>query len=144
MARLWEVATGKLVVPPLEHQHWVRCAAFSPDGKIILTGSEDRTARLWDAATGKPYGPPIEHRREVTAVAFSPDGRVVLTGSADRFARLSEVPTAVEGEPQRIALWVGVLTGMELDDNGVFHSLSAEEWHRRKRRLTESSDAVLP
>jgi hypothetical protein len=99
---------------------------------------------LWDAATGKPYGPPIEHRREITAVAFSPTGRVVLTGSFDRSARLSEVPTAVEGEPQQIALWVQVLTGMELDNNGVFHALSAEEWHQRKRRLAESSDAVLP
>jgi hypothetical protein len=50
----------------------------------------------------------------------------------------------VEGEPQRITLWVGVLTAMEFDDNGVFHSSSAEEWQQRKRRLADSSDAVLP
>ena len=55
--------------------------AFSPDGKTVLTGSDDKTARLWDAATGKPIGPPLQHQRRVNAVAFSPDGKTVLTGS---------------------------------------------------------------
>ena len=36
----------------------VESVAFSPDGKIILTGSDDFTARLWDAATGKPMANP--------------------------------------------------------------------------------------
>ena len=32
--------------------------AFSPDGKTVITGSDDKTARLWDAATGQPLGQP--------------------------------------------------------------------------------------
>ncbi len=39
----------------------VLSVAFSPDGKTILTGSQDKTARLWDAATGRPIGPPMPH-----------------------------------------------------------------------------------
>ena len=37
-----------------------RSAAFSPDGKRIVTASEDKTARLWDAETGKPIGEPLK------------------------------------------------------------------------------------
>ena len=35
-------------------------AAFSPDGKRIVTASWDKTARLWDAETGKPIGEPLK------------------------------------------------------------------------------------
>ena len=40
------------------HQGAVRAVAFSPDGKTVLTGSEDKTARLWESATGQPLGLP--------------------------------------------------------------------------------------
>ena len=35
-------------------------AAFSPDGKRIVTASSDKTARVWDAATGQPIGEPLK------------------------------------------------------------------------------------
>ena len=44
----------------LVHDDWVASAAFSPDGKRIVTASHDKTARLWDAATGLPIGQPLK------------------------------------------------------------------------------------
>jgi WD40 repeat protein len=65
----------------LSYDKPVFAAAFSPDGRRIVTGSMDGTARLWDAQTGEAVGPPLPHNAFVLAVAFSPDGKTVLTGS---------------------------------------------------------------
>ena len=58
-------------------------AAFSPDGRRIVTASEDHTARVWDTATGEPISPPMKHEGAVWHAAFSPDGRRVVTACPD-------------------------------------------------------------
>jgi WD40 repeat protein len=52
--RLWDTATGAEVLPADTHLGAVTCLAFSGDGKVLVSGSRDRTLRLWDAASGKP------------------------------------------------------------------------------------------
>ena len=63
-ARLWEAATGKAIGEPLRHDDGVLSAAFSPDGRFVVTASMDGTARLWEAATGKAIGEPLRHDDE--------------------------------------------------------------------------------
>ena len=75
------------------HEGQVSAVAFSPDGRRILTGSDDKTARLWDAETGKTLKVLSGHKGWVTSVAFSPDGRRILTGSIDKSARLWDAET---------------------------------------------------
>ena len=49
-ARLWDAATGMQLGPPIDHPAAVVSVAFSPDGKTILSGSEDSRARIfWNA-----------------------------------------------------------------------------------------------
>jgi len=78
-ARVWDVATGKPMSPPLQHARTVQKAVFSPDGRRVATASLDRTARIWDASTGAELTNPMMHEKAVTQIAFSADGRRVLT-----------------------------------------------------------------
>jgi WD40 repeat protein len=68
----------------------ISCAAFSPDGKYILTGSasEDKNAYLWDLQTERISRTLKGHEYSIISAAFSHDSRYILTGSKDRTARL--------------------------------------------------------
>ncbi|MBI5394392.1 MAG: hypothetical protein HZA91_03760, partial [Verrucomicrobia bacterium] len=75
----------------LEHDEAVNGAAFSPDGRFVVTACQDQTARLWDVATGKPLGKPLRHAELVKSAAFSPDGRHVVTACKDGTAQIWDV-----------------------------------------------------
>jgi eukaryotic-like serine/threonine-protein kinase len=83
------------------HGDAMTAAAFSPDGRWLVTGSNDRTARLWETSTGRQLAE-LPHRDEVLAVAFSPDGRTVLTGSGSPDGQRGEARLwdAATGEPK--------------------------------------------
>jgi WD40 repeat protein len=143
-AQMFDVATRQPVGKSLAHQGTVNSVDFSPDGRMILTGGYDWTVRFWETATGRPIGPPLLHDDPVADAVFSPDGRLVLTGSFDRTVRIWRMPPPVAGAPELIRDWVEVITGLELDEDGVIRFLDAPAWQERRQRLQELGGPPLP
>jgi WD40 repeat protein len=73
----------------------VLAVAFSPDGKLLASGSHDETVGLWDLATGASLQTLKGHSERVNAVAFSPDGKLLASGSSDKTVRLWDQATGV-------------------------------------------------
>jgi DNA-binding beta-propeller fold protein YncE len=77
----------------------VLSVAVTPDGKYVVSGSEDKTVRVWELATGKEVRRFMGHRSGVNRVAVTPDGQYVVSGSHDETVRLWELATGKEVRP---------------------------------------------
>ncbi|MCB9502421.1 MAG: TIR domain-containing protein, partial [Deferribacteres bacterium] len=70
------------------HTDWVRALAFSSDGNIIASASDDNTVRLWDVNNYKEIALLKGHTYTVYSVAFSSDRNTIASASADNTVRL--------------------------------------------------------
>ena len=71
--------TGKDVIPKA-HENNVESVQFSPDGKLLASGSRDQTIKLWSMPEGKLQATLKGHTNPFLAVAFSPDGKLLASG----------------------------------------------------------------
>lgn len=65
------------------HLDNVRSIDFSPDGKTLVSGSNDNTIKLWDLTDGHTINTFNGHTDDVRSVSFSPDGNSIVSGSDD-------------------------------------------------------------
>lgn len=89
------------------HTNGVSHCAYSPDGALLATASNDRTARVWDAATGTTLRVFTGHDGPVSTCDISADGTLLATGGHDRSVRLWDIATgaqraALAGHSQRV------------------------------------------
>jgi len=106
---LWEISAPRLLWTGKGHRDRIFSIRFSPDQKMIATGSWDTDERLWDVATGKELAVLTGHKAAVLNCAFSPDGRTLATKSDDHtikfwnmatFREVASIPVDYTGNVQ--------------------------------------------
>jgi WD40 repeat protein len=95
-ARLWDAATGRLILCLAGHHATVLALAFSADGQWIATGARSGEVVIWNARTGEVVDRLTGHQRGVVAVWFSPDGQRLATASDDQMIKLWDTWTGRE------------------------------------------------
>jgi WD40 repeat protein len=94
--RIWSTRDGSEVGAPLRlGESWIWDAAYSPDGRRLLSGGASGTAYLRSLETGAELRR-FEHADAVRAVAFSDDGKLAATGSFDGTATVWSVERGVK------------------------------------------------
>ena len=142
------------------HSMPVTSASFSPDGKTIVSGSNDKTIKVWDAGVSALTHPPTlnpnltapvlaaaslelkaekqsAHSGEVNSVAFSPDGKSIVSGSDDKTIKVWD---AVNFRRHVESEWEQFDKTVEAEDSD--EEDSDEEWWRNK--VTGHEQATKP
>ncbi|RKL13873.1 Vegetative incompatibility protein HET-E-1 [Fusarium oxysporum] len=78
------------------HRDSVSSVVCSQDGKLIASGSYDKTVKIWSMATGEEERTLVGHTRSVTSVAFSNDSKLIASGSDDETIKIWNVGTGEE------------------------------------------------
>lgn len=85
---LWDLESETLIRTISGHQSAITDVDFSPDNKLLLTSSRDRTVRIWDIENSKKL--PLvfdDHSDWVMTACFDPTGKKVISGSRDNYIR---------------------------------------------------------
>ena len=123
MAQIFEVHSG-ILVTTLEDENsdkdgdlYIRSVCFSPDGRFLATGAEDKCIRVWDIRNRRILHTFQGHEQDIYSLDYSRDGRFIASGSGDRSVRLWDM------QKQKAALELTIeegVTTVALSPSGEF------------------------
>ena len=130
----YDIKTHRLLKRFIGHTQHVNSVSFSPDCKLLASGSADKTIRFWDVANGRLLKSLDGHTASVTSISFSPDGKTLASGGNDGKVQLWDVAkrtwlktfiSGANGNWYSVDAQTNVVRG---DDGSVFVSKAGKYW----------------
>jgi WD40 repeat protein len=89
--RLWDLLNNEQVAIWGAFESRVRIAAFSADGRLVATGTQDGHVKIWDVATQEEVSELLLENKVLTSLAFSPSGRHLAISGEDRYVLVWDI-----------------------------------------------------
>lgn len=96
LVEIFDLDTGKVIATLAGHTAYITEATYSPDGKRIITISNDATAKVWDAETGKELLTLEGITSALQRALYSPDGKKIATAERAPVVRIWDAETGKE------------------------------------------------
>ncbi len=142
--RIWDAASGRKLLEIRTGGDCVFALAFSPDGKHLAAGTNDRPdyIKIWNANSGELEKRLPGHRDAVLSLVYSGDGRELLSGSYDNTARIWDADTGAELRLLRGHEWWVCSAAFSADETRIVTACqdgSVMIWNDNDRTTTGTS-----
>jgi WD40 repeat protein len=136
---IWNLTNGQRT-DLNSHKYRVLSMDYSRDGKMLVSGSFDKTAQIWDLEKRQIVKTLSGHTNFVQAVMFSPNGQFVATGSDDKTAKIWDVNTGIE--TMELNGHTKQITALAYSDSAHLVTVSFDQlakiWH-----IAEEKEAII-